>query len=146
MLSHLRLWLDHVGAEVTGCCSPIVIRSLDDDGSDQDACSPLRCSDGYYGNPRVLGGTCQPCNCNPEGSISRVCDQLSGKCACFPGITGSACDECRPRHTLVNGFCRCKLENALQCPTSAIVVCNTPFIAFFDNLVISPFSGMSQCL
>jgi len=36
---------------------------------------------------------CLPCQCDVGGSIVADCDQLSGKCACLPGTTGTRCDE-----------------------------------------------------
>nr|XP_023418495.1 laminin subunit alpha-1 [Cavia porcellus] len=64
-----------------------------------------RCSVGYYGNPGMLGGSCQKCICSPQGSVHSNCDPLSGQCICKPGATGLQCDECQPRHLLVDSSC-----------------------------------------
>ncbi|KAJ6662205.1 hypothetical protein lerEdw1_012672 [Lerista edwardsae] len=64
-----------------------------------------RCSPGYYGNPKAPGGTCQQCQCNPNGSVNNNCDHLSGQCICKPGATGKLCNECEPRHVLVENEC-----------------------------------------
>ncbi|XP_039074653.1 laminin subunit alpha-1 isoform X2 [Hyaena hyaena] len=64
-----------------------------------------RCSSGYHGNPRALGGTCQRCDCSPSGSVHGNCDRRSGQCVCRPGATGLRCDECEPRHILLESFC-----------------------------------------
>ncbi|XP_060056690.1 laminin subunit alpha-1 [Erinaceus europaeus] len=77
-----------------------------------DACLPgyegqycERCSLGYYGNPRIPGGTCQRCVCSPQGSVHSDCDRSSGQCVCRPGATGLRCDKCKPRHILVGSDC-----------------------------------------
>ncbi|XP_066103211.1 laminin subunit alpha-1 [Saccopteryx bilineata] len=64
-----------------------------------------RCSPGYHGNPRTPGGTCQRCDCSPHGSIHRDCDRGSGQCVCRPGAAGLRCEECEPRHILVESNC-----------------------------------------
>uniref|UniRef100_A0A8C4MNA2 Laminin subunit alpha-1 n=1 Tax=Equus asinus asinus TaxID=83772 RepID=A0A8C4MNA2_EQUAS len=64
-----------------------------------------RCSSGYHGNPRAPGGTCQSCDCSPRGSVHSDCDRRSGQCVCRPGATGLRCEECEPRHILVESDC-----------------------------------------
>ena len=59
-----------------------------------------RCAHGYYGDPAQEGGECLPCACNQFGSDSDQCDKSSGQCRCVPGVTGRACDTCKPRHIL----------------------------------------------
>ncbi|NXY84481.1 LAMA1 protein, partial [Alcedo cyanopectus] len=77
-----------------------------------DACLPgyegqycERCSLGYYGDPQVAGGSCQPCQCNPSGSLHSSCDPATGQCLCKPGVTGQLCQECEPRHLLLEDQC-----------------------------------------
>ncbi|XP_012410390.1 laminin subunit alpha-2, partial [Trichechus manatus latirostris] len=56
-----------------------------------------RCAEGYFGQPSVPGGSCQPCQCNDnlDFSIPGSCDSLSGSCLiCKPGTTGSYCELC----------------------------------------------------
>ncbi|KAK4880836.1 hypothetical protein RN001_008982 [Aquatica leii] len=65
-----------------------------------------RCSPGYYGQPQLPGGHCQPCNCNVEGRISEECDIFTGACQCKPGVTGKYCSQCeKPRHVLQEFKC-----------------------------------------
>uniref|UniRef100_A0A8C5LLU5 Laminin subunit alpha-1 n=1 Tax=Jaculus jaculus TaxID=51337 RepID=A0A8C5LLU5_JACJA len=64
-----------------------------------------RCSTGYHGNPRAPGGSCQKCDCSPQGSVHSNCDRASGQCVCRPGATGLRCDQCQPRHILVESSC-----------------------------------------
>uniref|UniRef100_A0A8B9S3L0 Laminin subunit alpha-1 n=1 Tax=Apteryx owenii TaxID=8824 RepID=A0A8B9S3L0_APTOW len=77
-----------------------------------DACLPgyegqycERCSLGYYGDPQVTDGNCQPCQCNPGGSAHVNCDRATGQCLCKPGVTGQLCEECELRHLLVENEC-----------------------------------------
>uniref|UniRef100_A0A8C0HFF4 Laminin subunit beta 4 n=1 Tax=Chelonoidis abingdonii TaxID=106734 RepID=A0A8C0HFF4_CHEAB len=53
------------------------------------------CRLSYYG----LSGSdplgCQPCTCNPSGSLSfSMCDPVTGECLCQRFVTGPHCDEC----------------------------------------------------
>ncbi|KAM5218754.1 laminin subunit alpha-1 isoform 1-T1 [Hipposideros larvatus] len=64
-----------------------------------------RCSSGYYGNPQMPGGTCQRCDCSLRGSVHGDCDRWSGQCICRPGAAGLRCEECEPRHILVESDC-----------------------------------------
>ncbi|PNJ78488.1 LAMA2 isoform 7 [Pongo abelii] len=56
-----------------------------------------RCAEGYFGQPSVPGGSCQPCQCNDnlDFSIPGSCDSLSGSCLiCKAGTTGRYCELC----------------------------------------------------
>ena len=66
-------------------CKPNVI------GHDCD-----RCKDGYFRIDSNMG--CDPCNCDPVGSINGTCNVYSGQCFCRPGVTGMRCDMCEPYH------------------------------------------------
>ncbi|XP_036620494.1 laminin subunit alpha-1 [Trichosurus vulpecula] len=77
-----------------------------------NACSPgyegqycEKCSSGFYGNPLKMGGSCRLCDCDPNGSVHSFCNTTSGQCICNPGVTGRACDECEPRHILMESKC-----------------------------------------
>ncbi len=37
-----------------------------------------------------------PCECNPTGSVSAICDWMGGNCQCKANIVGKKCDECAP--------------------------------------------------
>ncbi|XP_067120373.1 laminin subunit alpha lam-3-like [Centruroides vittatus] len=63
------------------------------------------CSDGYYGNPFKEGGFCKSCNCNSYGSISQICDKVTGQCHCKEGIFGRDCSICQPHHILTESKC-----------------------------------------
>ncbi|XP_068200121.1 laminin subunit alpha-1 [Antennarius striatus] len=64
-----------------------------------------RCSVGYYGNPSMPGGVCSRCTCSEWGSLTPLCDALSGQCECKAGVKGQSCDQCDERHVLQGGEC-----------------------------------------
>ncbi|XP_069813854.1 laminin subunit alpha-1 isoform X1 [Dendropsophus ebraccatus] len=77
-----------------------------------DACLPgyegrhcEQCSLGYFGNPMEPVGSCQLCDCNPNGSLNNDCDRITGQCSCKPGVTGRLCDMCEVRHILLDQQC-----------------------------------------
>ena len=56
------------------------------------------CDDGFFGNPLVPGGRCQPCFCNNNTNPSNIgnCDQLTGRClACLFNTAGFSCERCK---------------------------------------------------
>ncbi|XP_069463573.1 laminin subunit alpha-2 isoform X3 [Ambystoma mexicanum] len=57
-----------------------------------------RCASGYTGNPRIPGGSCQECECDPHGSLPVPCDPFTGQCRCKPEATGWTCAGCMDRH------------------------------------------------
>ena len=61
-----------------------------------------RCAYGYYGSATQANGECLPCDCNPFGSETDQCEASTGQCYCVPGLTGRACDQCKPRHILTH--------------------------------------------
>ncbi|CAH2007905.1 unnamed protein product [Acanthoscelides obtectus] len=57
------------------------------------------CSDNYYGNPEVPGGSCRSCDCNDKVDllVPGNCDPRTGKCLkCLYDTTGDHCEVCRP--------------------------------------------------
>lgn len=80
----------------------------------------------------VMFQGCQPCNCDPVGSLNHTCDLYTGQCQCRPGVTGQRCDVCQPYQY---GFslvgckpCECDQIGSLalqcdplgQCPVSRV--------------------------
>jgi len=65
-----------------------------------------RCDYGFYGDPNGVGrGHCEPCQCNPYGSVSDECDEVTGQCNCRPGITGRDCSKCSARNVIIGKMC-----------------------------------------
>ena len=56
------------------------------------------CAAGYYGNPLLAGGSCQPCQCpSAENNHAATCRRDGPDnflCQCKEGYTGPACDRC----------------------------------------------------
>lgn len=59
-----------------------------------------RCAPGYYGNPMVIGSTCQPCNCNDNldpNMLFSDCHPVTGEChGCMYDTAGPHCEICAP--------------------------------------------------
>lgn len=53
-------------------------------------CAKFICNIGLHNNYAL------PCDCNPTGSISNICDQFGGMCKCKPNVVGQKCDKCAP--------------------------------------------------
>ncbi|KAG8233283.1 hypothetical protein J437_LFUL013627 [Ladona fulva] len=76
-------------------------------GTNCDQCEP-----GYF---NIFSGEgCEPCSCDPTGSLNHTCDITTGQCACREGVTGPQCNECMPRHY---GF---SIEGCLPCDCDPI--------------------------
>ncbi|XP_061114000.1 laminin subunit alpha-5 isoform X1 [Conger conger] len=59
-----------------------------------------RCAPGFYGNPMVIGSTCQPCKCHDNTDPNMLfsdCHPLTGECqGCMHNTAGPQCDLCAP--------------------------------------------------
>ncbi|XP_042318376.1 laminin subunit alpha-5, partial [Sceloporus undulatus] len=59
-----------------------------------------RCAPGYYGNPLVIGSSCQPCDCSGNADPNMLfsdCDSLTGFCTgCMYNTAGPRCEVCAP--------------------------------------------------
>uniref|UniRef100_A0A8D2JSJ1 Laminin subunit beta-1 n=1 Tax=Sciurus vulgaris TaxID=55149 RepID=A0A8D2JSJ1_SCIVU len=54
-----------------------------------------RCKPNHYGLSASDPLGCQPCNCNPLGSLPlKICDVDTGQCLCQAYVTGPHCEEC----------------------------------------------------
>ncbi|KAM6977721.1 laminin subunit alpha-5 [Aplochiton taeniatus] len=93
-----------------------------------------RCAPGFYGNPMVIGSTCQPCNCNDNTDTNMLfsdCHPLTGEChGCMHNTAGAHCEICTPGFygdaIIARNCSRC---NCFNCGTSS---CN-------------PQTGQCQC-
>ena len=75
-----------------------------------------KCKDGYFRIDSNMG--CDPCNCDPIGSVNSTCNVYSGQCFCRPGVTGLRCDICEAYHYgfSVDGCkaCNCDPSGSLE--------------------------------
>ena len=59
-----------------------------------------RCAPGFYGNPMVIGSTCQPCRCHDNTDPNMLfsdCHPLTGECqGCMHDAAGPHCEICAP--------------------------------------------------
>ncbi|CAG9828598.1 unnamed protein product [Diabrotica balteata] len=56
-----------------------------------EICQKYRASIGAY----VFNGAFS-CQCDPHGSVSKLCDRNGGFCTCRPNVVGRRCDRCAP--------------------------------------------------
>ncbi|MGH0140359.1 UNVERIFIED_CONTAM: hypothetical protein FKN15_048109 [Acipenser sinensis] len=98
----------------TGCPCPLQVSSnnfaigcVERSSSMQCLCMPgyagpkcERCAPGFYGNPMVIGSSCQPCQCNGNTDANMLfsdCDSLMGVCiGCMHNTAGPHCEICAP--------------------------------------------------
>ncbi|XP_044068558.1 laminin subunit beta-3 isoform X2 [Siniperca chuatsi] len=53
-----------------------------------------RCKRGYYGLSASNPLGCSRCSCSPDGSLSDLCDPVTGQCPCRPHFHGLTCEVC----------------------------------------------------
>ncbi|XP_073431896.1 laminin subunit alpha-2 isoform X2 [Dendrobates tinctorius] len=86
---------DNLDLSAPGCCdSETGACRICKPGITGEYCN--KCAEGYFGD--ALGPrSCQPCNCNINGSVSTVCNLQNGQCECRSNVKGRQCDECLPQ-------------------------------------------------
>ena len=53
----------------------------------------FRCIEDHW---KIASGTgCEPCACDPIGSLNLTCNEYTGKCECREGFGGRACGDCK---------------------------------------------------
>ncbi|TSM04853.1 Laminin subunit beta-2 [Bagarius yarrelli] len=59
-----------------------------------------RCKSGFFGLSANDPQGCQPCRCDPRGTVSGgpQCDPVQGNCFCKRMVTGRTCNQCLPEH------------------------------------------------
>ncbi|KAM9212500.1 usherin [Dugong dugon] len=85
-------------------------------------------------------GGCEPCQCNPHGSVNKFCDPLSGQCKCKKEVKGLQCDICRENFYGLD-VTSCKTCDCDMAGTLSGTVCD----AKTGQCVCKPSVGGRQC-
>uniref|UniRef100_A0A8C9TNX3 Laminin, alpha 5 n=1 Tax=Scleropages formosus TaxID=113540 RepID=A0A8C9TNX3_SCLFO len=100
--------LDGHAVSCSSCPCPLfAVRCVEKPNHMQCLCMPgyagpkcERCAPGFYGNPMVIGSTCQPCQCHDNTDPNMLfsdCHPLTGVCqGCMHNTTGPYCEVCAP--------------------------------------------------
>uniref|UniRef100_G3SP58 Usherin n=1 Tax=Loxodonta africana TaxID=9785 RepID=G3SP58_LOXAF len=83
---------------------------------------------------------CEPCQCNPHGSVNRFCHPLSGQCKCKKEAKGLQCDTCRENFYRLD-VTTCKSCDCDMAGTLSGTVCN----AKTGQCTCKPNFGGRQC-
>ncbi|KAJ8920571.1 hypothetical protein NQ315_004710, partial [Exocentrus adspersus] len=62
-----------------------------------------RCKPEHYGDAALAN--CKACECDPIGSISKQCDNVTGQCQCKERFTGRTCSRCEVGYGNVTALC-----------------------------------------
>lgn len=86
------------------------------------------CAAGFYGNPRIEGQVCRPCECsgNIDPEQPGSCDSVTGECKlCLNNTAGEACNLCSP------GF----YGDAVLVKNCQSCICDQLGMDYCDNLI-----------
>ena len=109
------------------------------------------CMEGFYMRNSSSFDGCQPCDCNPGGSSSILCDMNSGQCFCQPGLTGRTCSDVIPGYFFPSiDYLLFEAEYAARVPNALIVTSgDSGYYQVVDQAsnitfgpVIPPISGL----
>ncbi|GLH10959.1 Netrin-A [Gryllus bimaculatus] len=76
-----------------------------------------RCDECAENHWKIASGTgCEPCDCDPIGSVADQCNLYDGQCSCRPGFGGRKCNECQANFwgnpTIECHPCQCDLQGS----------------------------------
>jgi len=159
---------------VVSNCQPCPCPFATSDGSFADSCAMVdgelfcacqegysgprcdQCAVQYFGNPAVLGGTCEPCNCHGNldpNLVLETCDTLTGECSdCLYNTGGKYCERC------ADGFYgdavvrrNCRECNCQQCGTEVCdhktgsCSCKSHVVGSFCDRCEPGYYGFESC-
>ncbi|XP_058160685.1 LOW QUALITY PROTEIN: agrin [Dasypus novemcinctus] len=96
-----------------------------DPASGQCSCRPGvggrrcdRCEPGFWNFRGIVTdghSGCTPCSCDPRGAVRDDCEQMTGLCACKPGVGGPKCGQCPGSHALGPAGCEADSSAPVTC-------------------------------
>ncbi|TGZ71892.1 hypothetical protein CRM22_002398 [Opisthorchis felineus] len=100
-------------------------------GNNTEGINCERCRTGYFPDP-VYPTVCQPCSCDPVGTVDSQEDcATTGQCRCKPGVGGPRCDRC--------------LEDHYGFSAGGCLPCNCSIVGGLDNRAVCD-AQTGQCL
>ncbi|CAL8370062.1 unnamed protein product [Lota lota] len=115
-----------------------------------------RCAPGFYGNPMVVGSSCQPCGCHDNTDPNMLfsdCHAVTGEClSCVRHTAGPHCERCSPGyhgdaiHAKNCTKCRCSACGTESCdPQSGQCRCKPGVTGQLCDRCLDGFYGYASC-
>ncbi|GFU33502.1 laminin subunit alpha-1 [Nephila pilipes] len=106
------------------------------------------CAPEHFGN--AAQRYCQPCSCDPKGSLDSQCDLTTGQCICKPGVIGRTCNRCADGYGNLEAGCeRCKCNrigsrSEVCDPTTGHCDCKPGVFGITCDSCLEGYYGFSQ--